>query len=109
MLCGGRDTNNRGQVLNSCMVYEMASDEWKFHSHLTNFREESASVVIRNQVLFDICKFLEVLKDHIYLQMYIFGGNNSIIGNDTVLLSSSETYIGNEWISGPNLPEGRAR
>ena len=91
------------------MVYEMASDEWKFHSHLTNFREESASVVIRNQVLFDICKFLEVLKDHIYLQMYIFGGNNSIIGNDTVLLSSSETYIGNEWISGPNLPEGRAR
>ena len=41
--------------------------------------------------------------------MYIFGGNNSIIGNDTVLLSSSETYIGNEWISGPNLPEGRAR
>ena len=34
------------------MVYEMASDEWKFHSHLTNFREESASVVIRNQVFF---------------------------------------------------------
>ena len=55
------------------------------------------------------CNEIERSTTQMCLQLYIFGGNNSIIGNDTVLLSSSETYVGNEWISGPNLPEGRAR
>ena len=44
----GRDTNNR--VLNSCMGYQMDSDNWKSHSQLIDFREEAASVVVAGQV-----------------------------------------------------------
>jgi len=83
LLCGGRDTNNR--VLNSCMGYQMDSDNWKSHSQLIDFREEAASVVVAGQ-------------------MYIFGG---LV--DGELARTSEKLSGDEWTSGPDMPEGRSR
>ena len=112
------------------MGYQMDSDNWKSHSQLIDFREEAASVVVAGQVFFlrtalvhfkisrpgyslekkktrkifslDLKKFINFLK--LSIQMYIFGG---LV--DGELARTSEKLSGDEWTSGPDMPEGRSR